>query len=149
MLGTVGLEGAELQRGGRDVVVGPFESRLNDEAVHVFQGKAPIEGQHKAVPVAFGLCAGLACRIQLLPLGRKRGALREKHSALDHVSKLPHIAGPCVGAEQIQGVRGQALDMLSVLFVENGKKVINQKGNVRSSLTQRRHPNGHDVQAVV
>jgi hypothetical protein len=69
----------------------------------------------------------------------------EEAGPLDYILEFPHVAGPMVAQEAIQGLGG---DFLAVVSGVEAKEMVHQERNVLLTLSERRKRNGHDIQPV-
>ena len=71
------------------------------------------------------------------------------HRPLHHVAQLPDVARPPCGAQRVQRLRCEAVEVLAVGGGELVQEVLGQQRNVLAALAQRRQRDGEDVEAVV
>src|ERR1700753_1087999 len=80
--------------------------------------------------------------------GAREGGLGAADQAFDEVLELAHVAGPALGAERGEGLRGEGGAGLVVGTGEGFTEVRGELGDVAAAGAQGRQPDGHDVEAI-
>ena len=82
----------------------------------------------------------------LKALERGGAQMREQQQAGERVAQLPDVAGPRVGLEQLQRVRGKVSQRTRGRPFS--QELLDQQGNVLLAVAKRRNKKGDDVETV-
>ena len=70
------------------------------------------------------------------------------YGPLDNTFQLPHVAGPVVFLQDVQGLFRHGLYLLAGFLVELGDKMIDEQRDVFLALPERRDRDGENVEPV-